>query len=194
MSFAYQPLLADSAALQAGGSSYPLEADAGFMTVTGSSAGIETARRLTAENGVAIFSGYGSAFSRSLFLLVDSGEIALGGQVVDFLEGLTIGVQAGSLSVNGYSAVPTVARKIMADSAAFVLEGIDADVDGPTRIISLAHGGLDLNGEQAVLRVSRSIAATEAIFGISGAEIGILADAGTVPPPPALNFSLSISL
>ena len=194
MSFAYQPLLAVSAALQAGGSSYPLEADARFVTVAGFSAGTETARRLEVENGVAILSGYGSTFTRYLFLSADSGEIAIGGQSVNFLEGFSIGAQTGSLSVAGCSAVPAVARKIMANSAAFDLEGIDADVDGPTRIISLAHGGLDLNGEQAVLRVSRSIAATEAIFGISGTEIGILADAGTVPPPPALNFSLSISL
>lgn len=130
------------------GSAYTLTASAGSYTLTGQSAGVLAARKITATGTAYAYTGQ-DATPRRTFILSAS---------------------AGSYTLTGQSAGVLAARKITATSGSYTLTG-----DSPSLYrfppLTASGGAFTLTGQSAALKVSRKITAASGSYAMAGTSL-----------------------
>lgn len=157
----------------AGGTAYSLTMDSGSYALTGQSAGLRAARRMTAAAGSYALSGQVALVRLGRKLVAEAGSYVLTGQDVT-LEGPTVGysltMDAGSYTLTGSDAAADYA--ITLQSGSYGLTGNAVGLTRSGRVLA-EQGTYALSGQALAIRVDRVLQLASGSYSLTGNDVGL---------------------
>jgi hypothetical protein len=126
----------------AGVTDYPLDAQDGAYSVTGSNATLAASRLFNAETGSYSVTGANATLAVGKLINAESGSYSVSGVNANLIVDRTISSDAGSYSITGANAQLLVDRALNAEPGSYSVNGIDA-----TLTYTPSTGAFELNAE-----------------------------------------------
>lgn len=162
-----------------GGPDYTLDADQGSYTLTGQSAALLAARRLTADAGSYSVSGQSAGLLAGRKLEAATGSYSLSGQSANLIVSRLLTAAQGNYTLSGQAANLLVGRLLSAAQGTYILSGQDVTLtysgeDGPDYTLTAETGSYALSGQAVSLIVNRLLSVDQGIYSLSGQAANLL--------------------
>lgn len=145
-------------------------AQSGSVSISGTSANLKRALRLSASAGAIIVSGQSVTLRRSLKLTAQSGSTAVSGQTTAMLVGRKLGSATGTVAVTGQSVAEKVAHRLSASAGSTAVAGQTAGLSKITSgyVLVASTGSVAVAGQNVGLIARRLENAQSTSVGVSG--------------------------
>ena len=164
----------------AGGGGYNLLADTGSFALTGSTAGLITARSVVTDSGSFVVTGNSTDLVRAQRITVDPGSLVLVGSDATLTKttvgAFTLTADSGSFALTGNAAGLTIARSVTTDTGSFALTGNAATLTKTTvgaYTLGADLGVFTFDGQQTSLLYSRRAITATGSFALTGTDTAL---------------------
>ena len=164
----------------AGGGGYNLLADTGSFALTGSTAGLITARSVVTDSGSFVVTGNSTDLVRAQRITVDPGSLVLVGSDATLTHttvgAFTLTADSGSFALTGNAAGLTIARSVTTDTGSFALTGNAATLTKTTvgaYTLGADLGVFTFDGQQTSLLYSRRAITATGSFALTGTDTAL---------------------
>ena len=164
----------------AGGGGYNLLADTGSFALTGSTAGLITARSVVTDSGSFVVTCNSTDLVRAQRITVDPGSLVLVGSDATLTHttvgAFTLTADSGSFALTGNAAGLTIARSVTTDTGSFALTGNAATLTKTTvgaYTLGADLGVFTFDGQQTSLLYSRRAITATGSFALTGTDTAL---------------------
>jgi hypothetical protein len=151
---------------------YSLSCAAGSFTLTGQSAGLRGARRLTASLGSFVLTGKAAGLAYGHKVTAAVGSFALSGQAIAFARVRRVTATYGAFTLTGEAAAIVAQRRLACAAGSFALSGQSAGLRHGFSFAAIA-GSFALTGSAIAMRAVRRISIGQGSFALTGTATGL---------------------